>query len=237
MHAADAAGDYLRLVERYRQMKEPELLVLLRDSAGLTDLARQALEAEVHQRGLQPEPGDQPPIPEPPEFSSADVSEGTDPYEEDRKLVDLCKVWSQRDAFQLQTLLDRAGIPFFIGPEKATGIAEITSNFGNGLSVQVMRIGIPWTRLPMSNYFPKDAPSEVGEEEPEELSMRCPKCQSEEVIFNGLVTEPPDDEFPPVSADAESSPLSSTADPPQKFDWKCDSCGYEWKDDGVARNQ
>ena len=229
MHAADAGGDYLRLVEHYRQMKDPELLILSRDSAGLTDLARQALESEMHQRGLQPEPEEQPPIPDPPESFSADVSQAPDPYEEDRKLVDLCTVWSQRDALQLQTLLDRAGVPFFIGPENATGIAEITSNFANGLRVQVMRIGIPWTRLPMSNYFPKDAPPEVVEEEPEELSTRCPKCQSEEVIFNGLVAESPDD--------AESSPSSSTTDPSQKFDWKCDSCGYEWKDDGVARNQ
>lgn len=237
MHAADAAGDYLRLVEHYRQMKDPELLVLLRDSGGLTDLARQALEAEIHQRRLQPEPEEQPPLPEPPESSSADMSDETDSYEEDRELVDLCTVWSQRDALRLQTLLNRAGIPFFIGPEKATGVAEVTSNFENGLRVQVMRIGIPWTRLPMSNYFPQDEPPDVAEAEPEEDPIRCPKCQSEEVIFNGLVTEPPDDEFPSASSAAESPASSSADDAPQKFDWTCDSCGYEWKDDGVAKNQ
>jgi DNA-directed RNA polymerase subunit M/transcription elongation factor TFIIS len=237
MHAADAAGDYLRLAERYRQMKDAELLVLLRQNGGLTDLARQALEAEIYQRRLEPEPEEPPPpIPETLEPSSADSPDEPDPYKEDRELVDLCTVWSLRDALQLQTLLDRAGIPFFMGPEKATGVAEVTSNFANGVNVQVMRIGIPWTRRPMSRYFPEDAPPEGAEKQLEEVPMRCPKCQSEEVIFNGLVTELPDDEFP--SSSANESPSSSSApDSPQKFEWTCDSCGYEWTDDGVARNQ
>jgi hypothetical protein len=36
--------------------------------------------------------------------------------------VEICTVWSLSDALQLQTLLDRAGIPFFMGPEKATAM-------------------------------------------------------------------------------------------------------------------
>ncbi len=240
MQAADAAGDYLRLTEHYRQMKDSELLVLLRQIGGLTDLARQALEAEVHQRRLTLEPEAEeppPPIPEPLEPSSADASDEPDPYKEERELVDLRTVWSLRDALHLQMLLDRAGIPFFIGPEKATGVADVTSNFDNGLSVQVMRIGIPWTRQPMINYFPKDEPPEEEEAELEDVPMRCPKCQSEEVIFNGLVTQLPDHEFPSSSGKAESPSSSSAGDSPEKFDWACDACGYEWTDDGIAKNR
>jgi DNA-directed RNA polymerase subunit M/transcription elongation factor TFIIS len=242
MHTADAGGDHLRLVEHYRQMKDPELLVLLRDIDGLTDLARQALEAEVHQRRLKPEPEEAAaPIPE---FSrsssgpsSTDESDEPDSYEEERKLVELCTVWSLRDALQLQTLLDRPGIPFFMGPEKATGVADVTSNFTKGLSVQIMQVGIPWVQEPMSHYEPKDEPPDVAQQEIKEDPIRCPKCQSEEVIFNGLVTEAPDDEFPSAAAESESTSSPSAADPPQKFDWTCDSCGYEWKDDGVASSQ
>ena len=248
MHAADAAGDYLHLVERYRQMKDDELLVLLRQSGELTDLARQALESEIYQRRLKPEPEEiPPPIPEPPESSPTDSSDNDssdadssgepDPYAEDRELVSLRTVWSFRDALQVQALLDRAGIPFFMGPEKATAVAEVTSNFADGVSVQIMRIGIPWASEPMSHYFPEDEPPEVAEEEPKEIPVRCPKCQSEEVIFNGLAAELTDDEFPSSSADTESPSSSSAADSPKKFDWTCDSCGYEWTDDGVARNQ
>src|SRR5271166_2240156 len=100
MHAPDAAGDYLQLVERYREMKDAELLVLLRQSGELTDLARQALETEVYHRRLKPEPEETPPpIPEPLESSSTDSSDADssdapasdepDPYEEDRELVSL----------------------------------------------------------------------------------------------------------------------------------------------------
>lgn len=240
MHAADAAGDYLRLVEHYRQMKDPELLVLMRQSDGLTDLARQALEAEVHQRRLQLEPEPEepaPPIPEPSDPSPEHDSSENDSYEEDRKLVDLCNVWSLRDALQLERLLDVEGIPFFVGPEKATGVADVTSNFSGGLSVQIMMIGTPWARRAMSNYFPKDEPPEVEDAEFEELPVRCPRCQSTEVVFNGLVTEPSpnsESEFPPATADSNPS---SSAEPPPKFGWTCDACGYEWKDDGVANEQ
>ena len=231
MHAADAAGDYLRLVERYRQMKEPELLELLRQSDGLTDLARQALEAEVHHRRLklEPEPDElPPPIPELPHRASASDSS----YEEERELVDLRMVWSLRDALQLQTLLDRAGIPFFMGPEKATGVAEVTSNFTQGVIVKVMRIGLPWTIEPMRSYFPEDEPPEEAAAVLDELPVRCPKCQSTEVVFNRLITDPaPNDEaeFPPAST--ASDPLPS---PVPKFDWICDACGYQWQDEGIA---
>jgi len=53
------------------------------------------------------------PDPSPPLDSSGD---------EDPELVEICTVWSLADALQLQTLLDRAGIPFFMGPEKATAM-------------------------------------------------------------------------------------------------------------------
>jgi hypothetical protein len=237
MHAADAAGDYLRLVEHYRQMKDPELLVLSRQSGGLTELARQALETEINHRRLQPEPEPeepQPPIPEAMGPSSENDSSYEDSsYEEERELVDLCTVWSLRDALQLQTLLDRAGIPFFMGPERATGVPEVTSNFTEGVIVKVMRIGLPWTIEPMRDYFPKDEPPEEAAEVLDELPVRCPKCQSTEVVFNRLVVEPPPNaaaEFPPASAASE--PLPSSA---PKFDWTCDACGYQWQDDGLAK--
>lgn len=237
MHPADAAGGYLRLVEHYRQMKDAELLVLLRDSGGLTDLARQALETEINHRHLQLEPEPEEPLPLPEPSDSSDSSSEDSSFAEQRELVEQCTVWSLRDALALQTLLDRAGVPFFMGPEKATGVAEVTSSFTDGVLVQIMRVGIPLARQAMSEYFPKDEPPDVVESYSEEIPVRCPKCQSTEVVFNGLVTDPPlndESEFPPATANPEPS---SSADPPQKFDWTCDSCGYEWKDDGVARNQ
>jgi hypothetical protein len=245
MDTVDPAGEFLRISEHYRQMSDGELLVLLRQSSELTPLAQQALATEVRSRGLKSEPEEKKSSsasrfkpPDALEHKSDERSDSTgsdssdadsldtnflqeDEYAEDRKLVDLCTVWSERDALQVQSILDVAGIPFFIGPEKATGVDEVTSNFANGVAVQVMRIGLPWAGQALwRDYIPKDdrAPKE---EEPDELPVRCPKCNSEEVVFDGLA---------PTSGDA-------TDESPQKFRWTCDSCLHQWEDDGVAKDE
>ena len=133
----------------------------------------------------------------------------------------ICTVWSLSDALQLQTLLDRAGIPFFMGPEKATGVEAVTSDFVNGVSVQVMRIGLPWTRQPLSNYMPVNEPDPKQEEVLDELPVRCPRCQSTEVIFEGLIAQP-------ARTKDNSSP---------QYEWTCDSCGHQWKDNGIAKEE
>jgi len=137
-------------------------------------------------------------------------------------LVELCTVWSLRDALQLQTLLDRAGIPFFMGPEKATGVDQVTSDFLKGVGVQIMRIGLPWTRQAMLNYDPADEPGPKQDQELEELPVLCPKCGSTEVVLGRLVTE---------------SPTAKDSSPHPQFEWTCDSCGHQWEDDGIVSEE
>ncbi|MGA7631846.1 MAG: hypothetical protein WCB11_13865 [Terriglobales bacterium] len=240
MDTLDPAGEFLRISDHYRQMSDSELLVLLRQSFKLTPLAQQALATEVRSRGLKSEPEEKKSSSasrfEPPVFvernsearrnsTGSDSSDADslheDEYAEDRKLIDLCTVWSERDALQVQSILDVAGIPFFIGPEKATGVDEVTSDFSNGVAVQVMRIGLPWAGHALRrDYIPKDDRT-PKEEEPDELPVRCPKCHSEEVVFDGLA---------PTSSDA-------TNESSQKFRWTCDSCLHQWEDDGVAKDE
>src|ERR1019366_4337749 len=159
-----AAAEFLRISERYRQMSDGELLVLMPQSSELTPFAQQALANEVGSRGLKAEVEDEKPAApsqfkaspfKPPpaffehesaklrdsaehDFPDADSSH-EDQYDEDRKLVKLCTVWSVRDALKVQTILDGLGIPFFMGPEKPTGVDGVTSNFANGVGVQIMR--------------------------------------------------------------------------------------------------
>jgi DNA-directed RNA polymerase subunit M/transcription elongation factor TFIIS len=253
MNLFDPAGqEFLRISERYRQMSDEELLVLIPQSSELTPFAQQALANEVRQRGLKAE-ADEKPSPTPfkpqPDFfgqksehefpkfynslgeESANLDSSDEPnfsddsdssYEEDRKLVDLCTVYSVRDALQVQGLLDGAGIPFFMGPEKATGVDKVTSNFANGVSVQIMRIGLPWTHQPMQHFEPEDDPDAKKEDEDlDEVSIRCPKCHSTEVVFEG----------------GTSTPIVASNDSSQKFKWTCDSCGHQWEDDGVAKGE
>jgi DNA-directed RNA polymerase subunit M/transcription elongation factor TFIIS len=247
MDTLDPAGEFLQISERYRQMSDDELLVLIPQSSELTPFAQQALANEIRQRGMKAEVEVQGPSAPSPfkalesnaltafferespkfrdsggnDFPDADSSDDHDSYEEDRKLVDLCIVWSVRDALKVQRILDVAGIPFFMGPEKATGVDEVTSNFANGVGVRIMQIGWPWARGPMQHYEPEDDPTPKEVEEPGELTVRCPKCHSAEVVFEGRAPEP-------GKAVDELS---------HEFKWSCDSCGYQWEDDGVAKEE
>jgi DNA-directed RNA polymerase subunit M/transcription elongation factor TFIIS len=238
-----AAGEFLRISERYRQMSDGELLVLIPQSSELTPFAQQALANEVRSRGLKAEVEDEgpsapSPFKPPPaliehespklrdsagsDFPDPDSSDDPDSYQEDRKLVELCTVWSVRDAAKVQTILDEAGIPFFMGPEKATGVDRVTSNFAKGVGVQIMQIGLPWARPAMRHYEPEDdaIPKEKNQEL-DELPVRCPKCHSTEVVFEGLT----------------SAPAIATDESSQKYKWTCDSCGHQWEDDGVAKEE
>jgi len=214
MDIVDPTTEWRRLSEHYRRMSDNELLVLARQNSELTEAAQQALADEVCQRGLklQPEKLSAPPNPEPQPDS---------PYAQDRELIEICTVWSFPDALQLQMLLDRAGIPFFMGPEKARGVDAVTSNFVNGVSVRVMRIGLPWTHQALQNYAPANEPGPKQEIGLCELSVRCPKCHSTEVIFDRLLTDP----------------AAATGESPTQYEWTCDSCGNQWKDDGTAKEE
>jgi len=256
MDTLDPAGEFLRISERYRQMSDGELLVLIPQSSELTPIAQQALANEVRSRGLKAEVDNEKAsapsqikasqfkasqfnasqFKPPPAFFEHESpklrdSTGYDPsgpdsshedqYDEDRKLVELCTVWSVRDALKVQTILDGLGIPFLMGPEKATGVDGVTSNFANGVGVQIMRIGLAWAGPAMAHYEPEDDPTPRESKELDELVVRCPRCHSAEVVFEG----------------GTSTLVVATDESSQKYKWTCDSCGHQWEDDGVAKEE
>jgi hypothetical protein len=216
MGMPDAAGEWLRIAEHYRNLSDGELIALARQRSALTPVAQQAVADEISNRRLKVSSEEQAaPKPEPGKPTGS-------AYDEDRQLIEICTVWSQRDALHLQILLDRAGIPFFMGPEKATGIDAVTSGFDQGIGVQIMRIGWPWAWQAMQSYEPADDRTPKEEkEELREIPVRCPKCHSTEVLFKELVpagTAPPGCSQP-------------------KFKWACDSCGREWEDNGIMKER
>jgi DNA-directed RNA polymerase subunit M/transcription elongation factor TFIIS len=220
MDTFDPAAEWLRISERYRQMSDGELLALARQSSELTDVAQQALAGEIARRGLKVEAAKpaEPVRPEP---------EPDSPYAEELKLVEVTRVWSLADAAQLQDLLDRAGIPVYMGKEKAALAERVTSSFADGVSVKVPQIGVPWARQAMENYSPANEPAK--NDALDEVEVRCPKCGSTE-IFYGVVeeegseaeSEESNDEF----EDAEAE------DAPEKYEWVCDACGNRWEEEG-----
>ena len=210
METLDPATEWRRLSERYRSMNDDELLALAGDVSEMTDVARQALAQEMSQRRLKPEAK----APTPKVKNSN--SEDEDPYAQQHELVDICTVWSLADARKLQALLDEEGVPFYIGPEKATTADAVTSNFAKGLTVQVMRVGLPWAQRALERFTPADAPGPKEPEEPDgDLAIHCPKCHSTDVIFNQL-------------ADGSDASVDN-----ERFDWTCASCGTQWEDEGV----
>jgi DNA-directed RNA polymerase subunit M/transcription elongation factor TFIIS len=210
MEAFGPASESLRLSERYRSLTDDELLAIADDSSDLTELAQQALAAEISQRKLKLSPKEAAPPPLEPS-SDNDVE---DPYADDRKLVQIATVWSLRDASQLQMLLDDAGIPFFIGDEKTTRAENVSSNFRDGVPVAVMQVGTSLAQKALQHYEPADEPFTQDQSGGEDLTVHCPHCHSEDVIFEHLAG----------SADSKDR---------QKFDWTCASCGYQWEDDGL----
>jgi hypothetical protein len=219
MEARDSAAEWLHLSERYRKMRDNEILVLARQDCELTDVARQILASEISRRGLKLQTEELPVAPRPgPQPDSS--------YDEDRKLVEICTVWSLPDALQLQTLLDKAGIPFFMGPEKATGVDAVTSSFVNGVSVQIMQVGLPWARQVLSNYTPANPPHPEPGEELSEISVCCPKCNSAEVIFEGL-----------GCGERAGESANATDSSPPRYEWTCDSCGHQWEDEGLVKEE
>ncbi len=213
MHESDRAGEYLRLRDQYRELSDGELLNLGRDPFELTEIAQQALASEISRRGLKMETHKPlaPQRPEPP----PDIQDPNDPnFDEDRKLVSICTVWSLADAIQLQNVLDTAGSPFYMGPERATDANAVTWNFTEGVEIQIMSIGVPWARLAMKNYYPENDQAHEKEKGVDDASVRCPKCQSSEVVL-------------------QETELVQEGASPQHFKWICDACGSHWEDDGV----
>lgn len=222
-------------------MKDEELLVLMPQISELTDSAQQALVNEFRSRGLKAEAAAEkpsvPPTAKPPAFvlsepaqfhdaygydsSGVDSPDEESAYDADRRLVELCTVWSLRDAAKVQAILEGAGIPFLMGTENAASADAVTSNFTKGVSVKIMRIGMRWAMPLMQHYEPEDDPTPPQPGELEESPVRCPKCQSTDVVFEGR----------------EDEKVSESDEAPEKFKWTCDACGNQWEDDGVAKEE
>ena len=215
MQGYGPASESLRLAEHYRQMTDGELIRLAQEFSALNEMAQSALRQEISSRRLRIPPPEVSAIAKPP----PDQPEKESAYAEERELVVVCMAYSLRDALQVQKILDVAGIPFYMGPEKATGVDAVTSNFGEGIEVKVMCVGVPWALSALRrNYQPKDEPPEDRVIVDEAATVRCSKCGSEDVIFERLRKE-----VGPASAALP------------KFQWTCSSCGRAWEDDGIAK--
>jgi len=206
-----------QLQKTYTLMTDEELAAVASDANDLTENAQQALRAEMAKRGLKiaPKPAADPR----PEPTIREV-EDEDP---DSDLQVVASVHSPEEARFLQAVLNSSSIRSCLGPDNADDVDSFHGGFDKGVDLKVY---FPFAGKAYSviDRARRDMPAEFQhQDEPEEeteedlrCTARCPKCHSEEIVFEGR------------AAVAGSEP-----GPDAKFDWHCDACGHAWEDDGI----
>jgi DNA-directed RNA polymerase subunit M/transcription elongation factor TFIIS len=208
-----------QLQKTYALMTDEEIVVVASDACDLTETAQQALRAEIARRGLKITPQPAAARPEPA------VPEGAD-EDPDADLEVVASARNGEEARLLQAALNSAGIRSCLGPDNAFDVVSFRGVFDKPVAIKVylpfsekaLRV-IERTRRDMPREFQQDAePDELEGVAEEDLrcTARCPKCHSEEIVFESRAAEP-----------------GSEPGPDAKFDWRCDACGHAWEDDGV----
>jgi DNA-directed RNA polymerase subunit M/transcription elongation factor TFIIS len=211
MNDIDVGKQWRVLEETYGQMSNEELRDLADGAYELTDIAKQALQAQISSRGLQVALREQPI--DAPDSQETEPTGDFDPAE--LSLVSVAQVWDAAEARRLMGALHEAGFPAYLGPENLENVDDFHSGFENGVEVRVRDVDQQRAFHALSRLRPdKD---DNNPQEDEEYVARCPKCHSDQIVFEEL-----------VAAAAVSGSASA-----QKFRWHCDACGHEWEDDGV----
>lgn len=218
MSEIDVNQQWRDLQESYSAMSDEELQTIANDSYDLTDVAKQALQAEASRRRLNltiqkapPTTTEEPPPPSEPETE-------TDTDIDTSQLTDLSRVWSLSEARKLKETLDWAGVPVFFGPERVENLARLRGGFEHGVDVRVRDFDQQRAMAALAHAAIRDVPenSEADENVDVPYTPHCPKCHSTEVVFQGL----------------DLNPLTKSAFD-SKFNWSCEACGHQWKDDGI----
>jgi hypothetical protein len=193
-----------RLAENYAGMTDGELQCLAQSASSLTEVAWEALEAEMDRRRLKyPDEA----LPEPRHQL------------EMQELVTIRQFRDLPEALLAKGCLESVGIQCFLGDENLIRLDWFISNFIGGIKLKVK---------------PADAENARGVlDEPILEGMyvqgvglyeqpRCPKCQSLDVNFKELDR--------PI---AYMSAFLRVPLPIHRRAWRCHSCDAEWEDEGA----
>jgi DNA-directed RNA polymerase subunit M/transcription elongation factor TFIIS len=211
MSDIDPEQQWRDLRSNYSRMTEGELMAVIADLDELTPVAVEAVKAELAGRGLDlatvaKSQAEEPELvsDEPPDIDADD-------------LVTLVRLWDESEARRIKGILDAASIPSYLGPENVFDLAELIENFAAGvdLKVSVKVRDHAQATLREAGSEEEEIAEDLAEED-KKYAVVCPKCRSEEVVFEG-------EDSP------EDNPTSAL-----RFNWNCADCGHEWKDDGIA---
>jgi DNA-directed RNA polymerase subunit M/transcription elongation factor TFIIS len=186
METIDRAEEWRRLKELYLEKSDEELEVVAHEAYELTDVAQQALEAEIARRGLKLEMRKAP--------EAAPGVEGNfipDPTE--LNLVSVQQVFDREEAKQAKDALSNNGLPSFLGPENVESVEDFRGSFERGVDIKVREVDSGRAHAALRNIPPREPVDENVE-----YIARCPKCHSDEIVFLSLdesATESRDAQF------------------------------------------
>jgi len=126
--------------------------------------------------------------------------------------------------------LNQAGMPCYFGRELAEDVGRVPFTGHEGFWVQVLRTDFQRARHALEGF---DAHFGKQEEEIPGSSIRCPGCHSTEIVFLGLDSDTTEEHEETVDTEETEQTATEHTGPAPKFNWSCDACGYQWKDDGV----
>lgn len=228
MATIDPDQERRRLAEFYSHQMDGELEKVAEQAFELTDLAREALRAELTKRGLSFElvelrpvppapvalPGDPPP-PEPPE-EEISLEEGE---LELRRMVTIRQFRDLPEALLAKGCLESAGIKGILTDDNIVRLDWFWSNVMGGIKLKVDPEDVEAASEILEQPIPAGFDvAGIGEYH----QPHCPNCQSLDVTFKELNR--------PVSY---MTVWLHVPIPVYRRAWRCHSCDVEWEDDGV----
>ena len=167
--------------ENYEHMTEGELCALAEDAYDLTEIAREALQAVLSERGIAVRLKLEPPAPL-----------RAEPPEDDEGLISFSWPDNVEVAWRSMKVLTAAGIPSFLGPDNVMHLEEFRGRFDGPVSLKVRNVDR--NRALVAVARADDDNEEKDIEEEKDYAILCPKCRSAQVVMEGRdseLSEPP----------------------------------------------
>jgi hypothetical protein len=223
-----------RLAEFYAGQMDGELEKVAGQAFDLTELAKEALKAELAKRGLTPafieqapvivrelrpkRTGPQPGDPPPPDPPSEEISDSEGELEL-RRMVTVRQFRDLPEALLAKGCLNSAGIECALVDDNMVRLDWFWSNLMGGVKLKVDPSDADVANEILNQPIPEGFDA-VGTGEYRQPS--CPNCQSLDVSFQELNK--------PV---AYVTAYLGVPVPLRRRAWRCHSCNVEWEDDGV----
>jgi hypothetical protein len=227
MAKIDPEAERNRLADFYSHQLDGELEKVASQAYEITEIAREALTAEMSRRGLPVTLVERPPIPPappavpgdpPPELRSIESQNQQDGEFEFQKMVTIRKFRDLPEALFAKGSLESAGIECALLDDNMVRLDWFISNLLGGVKLQVKPEDAASAEEILSQPIPENFDvAGVGQYD----QPHCPKCHSLDVNFQ---------ETAPA---AYVSAYLNVPIPFHRRAWRCHSCNAEWEDDGM----